>query len=236
MLQNIKLLYGKKIGATDGDIGHVKDFYFDDVTWMVRYLVVDTGAWLAGRQVLLPPHAFGPRPFGKTDTDLKLMQTNLTRRQIEDSPSIETHKPVSRQHEEAYYNYYGWPAYWMEAGMAGGISLPPGIPIGDQVRPSPERDHQRDDPHLRSTKAVDGYAIRAGEETIGFVNGYMVEGLNWRIRELVVETGHWYAGKEIYILPKNITRISYSESTLSVNLSKSDIEHTVRHDVAQASV
>ena len=155
MLQNIKLLYGKKIGATDGDIGHVKDFYFDDITWMVRYLVVDTGTWLAGRQILLPPQAFGPRPFGKTNADPKLMQTNLTRRQIEDSPSIETHKPVSRQHEEAYYNYYGWPAYWMDAGMVGGISLPPGAPIADQVRPSPERDRQRDDPHLRSAKAVD---------------------------------------------------------------------------------
>jgi hypothetical protein len=59
MLQSIKQLYGNKLGASDGDIGHVKDFYFDDQNWAVRYVVADTGSWLPGRQVLISPHAFG---------------------------------------------------------------------------------------------------------------------------------------------------------------------------------
>ena len=45
-LQNTKELYGNKLAALDGDIGHVKDFYFDDKNWVVRYLVADTGSWL----------------------------------------------------------------------------------------------------------------------------------------------------------------------------------------------
>jgi hypothetical protein len=102
MLQNIQQLYGNKLGASDGEIGHVKDFYFDDLNWVVRYVVVDTGDWLPGRQVLISPHAFG----GLRQAD-KVLRLNLSRKQIEDSPSIASHQPVSRQYEEVYYRYYG---------------------------------------------------------------------------------------------------------------------------------
>src|SRR5580698_6685819 len=121
MFQSLKQLYGKKLGASDGDLGQVKDFYFDDHTWAVRYVVADTGKWLPGRQVLLSPHAFGDcQPVGKT------MLVNLTRKQIEDGPSIESHKPVSRQYEEEYHRYYGWPYYWEGDGLWGGTR---GFPI-----------------------------------------------------------------------------------------------------------
>src|SRR5208283_2833644 len=107
MLRSIQQIYGDKLGASDGEIGHVKDFYFDDESWVVRYLVADTGSWLTGRQVLISPHA-----FGGLDPAEKVLRVYLSRKQIEDSPSIESHKPVSRQYEEDYYRYYGWPFYW----------------------------------------------------------------------------------------------------------------------------
>ena len=77
----------------------MKDFYFDDQSWAVRYVVADTGSWLSGRQVLLSPHSFGN--FHQAG---KILTVNLTRKQIESSPVIESHKPVSRQYEEEYYN------------------------------------------------------------------------------------------------------------------------------------
>src|ERR1039457_4829088 len=121
MLRSIKQLCGNKLAASDGEIGHVKDFYFDDQNWVVRYLVVDTGSWLSGRKVLISPHA-----FGNLDQAGESLLVNLTRKQIEDSPSIESHKPVSRQYEEDYYRYYGWPYYWEGAGLWGGMR---GFPI-----------------------------------------------------------------------------------------------------------
>ena len=151
MLQSIKQLYGSRIGASDGDIGHVKDFYFNDLTWAVRYVVADTGNWLPGRQVLLSPHAFGGiYPAGKA------MLVRLTRKQIEDSPAIDTHKPVSRQYEEEYHRYYGWPYYWEGDGLWGGtrgfpiLELPPkftSVQPTAAAGPKPERA----DVHLRST-------------------------------------------------------------------------------------
>jgi len=106
-LQNTKELRGNKLAALDGDIGHIRDFYFDDNIWVIRYAIADTGSWLPGRLVLLSPHA-----FGKLDQDEKTLHINLRKMQIQDSPPIESHKPVSRQYEVEYYRYYGWPAYW----------------------------------------------------------------------------------------------------------------------------
>jgi len=233
MFQNLKQLYGRKLGATDGDIGHVKDFYFDDKSWTVRYLVVDTGSWLTGREVLLSPHAFGAHVFGKNEDD-KALAVNLTLKQIEGSPSIDTHRPVSRQYEEDYYRYYGWPVYWDEFGMGSAPVAPAVVP---PAKPDSHHHHghnQRDDLHLRSTKAVTGYGIHATDGEIGSVSSFMLDRKSWAIRELVVETGHWYAGKPILILPANVTRISYDDSSVFVDLTKATLARTTKDEVAHA--
>jgi len=233
MFQNIKQLYGKKLGATDGLIGHVTDFYFDDKTWAVRYLIADTGTWLSGRQVLLTPHAFENHAFGRSDADVDVLSVNLTRKQIEESPSIETHRPVSRQYEEEYYNYYGWPAYWEGGGMLGATGFPVVTPPSTPANLQHHGHNQREDIHLRSTKSIAGYRIQATDGTLGSVSSFMVDGRTWAIRELVVQTGHWYSGKEILVLPENIERISYEESTVFVNLKMEDLKQTRDNDVAQ---
>ena len=228
MLHNIQELYGNKLAASDGDIDHVEDFYFDDKTWAVRYLVANTGTWLSGRQVLLSPHA-----FNRWDRDNKSLRVNLTRKQIENSPSIDLHRPVSRQYEEEYYRYYGWPTYWDGGGMWGGGEYPVVLPPTKEEIVAHQH-HHRDDKHLRSTHAVTGYHIQAADGAIGHVTGFMVDDKSWGIRELVVETGHWYSGKEILISPSKIERVGYDESKVFVNLSKADIQHTMENDVARA--
>jgi uncharacterized protein YrrD len=228
-LQDTKLLYGRKLEATDGELGHVKDFYFDDKTWEVRYLVVDTGFWLSGRLVLLSSHAFGSAALGVSDTDNEVLKVNLTRKQIEDSPACDAHEPVSRQYEEEYHRYYGWPAYWQYGGVWG-IAGPPGL-TPPQTGSLPA---QGDDIHLRSMKAVTGYRIRATDGEIGSVSSFMLDSERWAIGELAVDAGHWYAGKTILLLPENIDRISYEDSTVFVNLTKKDINETARDDIAHA--
>ena len=235
MLENIKQFYGIKLGATDGPIGHVKDFYFDDQTWAVRYLVVDTGSWLPGRQVLLTPHAFQNHSLEKSGAELDVLPVKLTRQQIEDSPSIDSHRPVSRQYEEEYYAYYGWPNYW-DGGMwslaSGPVMIPP--PIAESLPPHGQ--NQSDDIHLRSTKSVTGYHIQATDGQIGSVSSFMVESESWEIREWVVEAGHWYAGKTVSLRSQHVTRISYEDSMVFVDLTKEDIEKTTRSDATQVGV
>ena len=228
MLQSIKLRYGNRLGASDGDIGHVKDFYFDDLTWAVRYVVADTGNWLPGRQVLISPHAFGSiSPAGKA------MLVNLTRKQIADSPAIETHKPVSRKFEEDYYRYYGWPYYWQGGGVWGMSGFPilerPPIPLPDQpaaaIGPQPERA----DAHLRSTQAVSGYHLQATDGIVGHVCDFVMDGKTWAINQLVIKIGHRFTGKEVQVPVSQVERISYPESTVSVKLTKDAVEKCPEH-------
>ena len=94
MLRSLKDIRGYGILASDGEIGDVYDLYFDDQSWNIRYLVVDTGKWLPGQKVLIAPVA-----IGEPDAVSRLLPVKLTKEQISNSPGTEMHKPVSRQHE-----------------------------------------------------------------------------------------------------------------------------------------
>jgi len=227
MLRNVTQLYGHKLGALDGDIGHIKDFYFDDQTWVIRYLVVNTGSWLSGREVLLSPHA-----LGKWDDTRKTLSVNLKKKQIENSPAPEAHRPVSRQYEIEFYRYYGWPAYWEGTDVwgLGGFPVPLPPPM---IEPQVELPRHRGDQHLRSTHAIAGYSIQAKDDAIGRVTGFYFDDRQWTVHDLAVETGHWFAGKEIRISRKKVERISYEQSKVFVSLTRSDIEQTGEHELAR---
>jgi hypothetical protein len=202
----------------------VKDFYFDDQNWTVRYLVADTGLWLAGREVLISPHAF-PEGFRG-----KILRVNLTRKQIEDSPAIESHKPLSRQYEEEYHRYYGWPYYWQGGGLWGMSGFPilelPPKPLPSEPDTMSGPQPERADAHLRNTQAVNGYHLQATDGIIGHVCDFMMDDKSWAIHELVIKTGHRFSGKEVLIPVSKVARISFDESTVFVNLTREAIEQS----------
>lgn len=218
MHHDIQDLYGHPLSATDGDIGHVQDFYFDDKNWAIRYLVVNTGNWLTGRLVLLSPHA-----FLSLEPKDEILQVNLSRKQIANSPSIATHRPVSRQYEEDYYQYYGWPAYWEGGGMWGAAGFPVTTPPATQARHH-HGHNQRDDIHLHSTTAVKGYQLQASDGPFGMVSSFLVDDKTWAIMELVAETGHWYAHKKVLVPTPEIERLSYTESTVFVRVTRASLQ------------
>ncbi|MGA2246937.1 MAG: PRC-barrel domain-containing protein [Verrucomicrobiota bacterium] len=229
MLQSLKQLCGRKLGASDGEIGKVKDFYFDDQNWTIRYVVVDTGTWLTTRQVLLPPHVL-PSLY----QDGIIMLVNLTRKQIEESPSIETHKPVSRQFEEAYHRHYGWPTYWEYAGLPDGQSGLPILqspsPTAPTGHPAPfDVKHKRSDTHLRSAQAVNGYRLMASDGTSGHLCDFMLDDQSWVIRQLVINVGNRFAGKEVVVSVNLVDAISYEESTVLVRLSIEAVGQSSEH-------
>ena len=232
MLRSVKKLFEDKLGASDGEIGHVNDFYFDDRNWAVRYLVADTGSWMPGRLVLISPYAFGDLYQGG-----KVLLVNLTRQQIQNSPSIESHKRVSRQYEEDYHRYYNWPFYW-EGDALWGMS---GFPIlsqrsepflGDQTIAKSGK-QESGDLHLRSAKTLIGYHIQAADEVLGHVVDFVIEDKDWTIQQMVVDTGHWLSGKRVMISPSQINRISWDESKVYLDLTK---EAVLRSPVFEPAV
>jgi len=143
----------------DGDIGKVREFNFDDKHWTIRYPVADTGNWLTRRQVLISPHALIAAI--KEEHGIAVA---LTRKKIENSPPLDTDRPVSRQFEEIYYGYYGWPVYFDGPYMWGPA---PYIVRDPEERKRTGQRKKRWDPHLRSTSEVSGYHARPKTEKSG---------------------------------------------------------------------
>jgi uncharacterized protein YrrD len=217
MLIKAKELKGYRLGARDGNIGKVEEFYFDDEHWTVRYLVADTGDGLSGRQVLISPYALSSIDVGNHS-----ISVDLAKKQIELSPSLERHKPVSRQFEESYYGYYDWPMYG-DAFYPWGWSPYP-LPYSMEHR-SDERENQKKnwDPHLRSTHAVTGYHIHARDGEIGHVNDFIIDDQTWTIRYLVVKTGNWFNGKSVLVSPLWVERVSWDDSAVFISLFQNAI-------------
>ena len=200
MLNKAKTLKGYKLHSLDGEIGKVKEFYFDDHHWTIRYLVADTGTWLMGRQVLISPYA-----LVAVNKEEQHITVDLTKKQIEDSPSLNSDKPVSRQFEETYYGYYGWPVYWSGPYMWG--YYPTIVRDREKWRKS-NQGGKAWDPHLRSTDDVSGHHIQAADGEIGHVDDFIVDDETWAIRYLIVDTRNWWPGKKVLISPKWIERVS----------------------------
>lgn len=192
-------------------------------------MIVDTGSWLTGRSVLISPHA-----LTNFYQDGASRPVNLTREQIKDSPSIDSHKPVSRQYEDDYYRYYQWSPYW-DGGMMWGMDrYPLALPPHRYLAPLPARHvgaANDNDPHLRSTQALVGYQIESSDGEIGHIIGFIVHEKSWAICHLIVETGHWYSGKEIAIAPKYIESISYEDSKVFLNVTKETILKAPEYEV-----
>jgi hypothetical protein len=224
MLNKVKTLKGYKLDSLDGEIGRVKEFYFDDQHWAVRYLVADTGNWLPGRQVLISPYA-----LGVVNPRTQSVSINLTNKQIEESPSLASDKPVSRQFEVGYYEYYGWPTYWSDRYMWG--SYPYIVRNRDQWKEF-NSGATAWDPHLRSTNAVSGYHIQAADGEIGHVDDFIVDDETWAIRYLAIDTRNWWPGKHILISPRWIESINWSESKVFVDLSRETIQHSPEYTEA----
>jgi uncharacterized protein YrrD len=218
MLNKAKTLKGYTLHALDGEIGRVKDFYFDDRHWTVRYLVAETGNWLTGRQVLISPHA-----LGAVSNEEQQITVELTKKQIEDSPSLDSDKPVSRQFEEAYYEHYGWPTYWGGPFMWG--SYRHIVRDREQSR-EPNRDEKAWDPHLRSAHDVSGHHIQAVDGEIGHVEDFILDDETWAIRYLIINTRNWWADHLVLVSPQWIERVSWSESRVYVNLPRETIKQS----------
>jgi sporulation protein YlmC with PRC-barrel domain len=224
MLRNVKDLRGYAIRATDGVIGKVDDFFFDDEDWGIRYLVVDTGRWLSGRKVLISPIALGHAGWMG-----RQLPVALTRAQVERSPDIDTRKPVSRQHEAQYFGYYGYPYYWGGAGLWGMGAYPGDLTTQDRIEEDlkahgPHTTPTADDCHLRSSNAVIGHHITARDGDIGHLEDLLVDDHNWAIRYLVVNTSNWWGGHRVLVPPQWIEDVSWSEATVSVDLTRQAVK------------
>jgi uncharacterized protein YrrD len=218
MFYKAKALENFLLKSLDGEIGEVEEFYFDDKHWAIRYLVANTGNWLTGREILISPHA-----ILSVKKDEQQILIDLTKKQIEESPSLDHAKSLSRQFEETYYSYYGWPVYWGGPYMWG---LYPYIERNREKNKTNIHAIKNDDPNLRRMRDVGGSHLQGTDGEIGSVEDFIIDDQIWSIRYLVINTSNWWFGKKVLISPKWIDRVSWVESKVFLNLTRDEIRQS----------
>lgn len=229
MLRNAKKLEGFELHARDGRIGHVMDFFFDDRTWTVRYLVIDTGTWLQSRKVLIAPAALGVARW-----DEAVLPVSLTKEQVRGSPAPDPAQPVTREHEAALLQYYNWPAYWTAAAFPEAAIGLPMMPIAQPLNAVGAAEQGRataakmagapPDFHLRSVRNVTGFHLEATDGAIGHVDDFLLDDRSWAVRYLIVDTRNWLPGKRVIIAPQWIQAVGWEDAKVHVDLTRQAIK------------
>ena len=183
MIRRIQSLRGLRVAALDGDAGRISDIYFDDATWRVRYLVADTG-WLTGIHALIPP-----RLVLGVDERLHQVDVNMTRLQIERSPTPDSELPAYAQLQGMEYTHL--------ATMYLGF--------GDPTPAIPARSFN---PHIRSAHHLAGFHVSATDGDLGLVIDLLVEDTDWTIPYLLADSRHWRMGR-----PRLVPRAASSRSS-----------------------
>jgi hypothetical protein len=213
MLLSSDNLRGFALHGTDGDVGHVESFLFDETSWGIRYLVVDTGPFIFGRKVLLAPAS-----VSRFSRDR--IEVNLAIEQIRNSPSIDTEKPVSRQMEQELHQYYDWRYYWDDPAMVPAPAVP--LPVPEPLSGEEVNDH----PYPRSTREVTGYWVYSGKDTIGRVDDLIVDTDEWNIPCFVLSRKNNPSGKKVLIGTHQVTMISWRESAFKTDITAEVIEES----------
>jgi sporulation protein YlmC with PRC-barrel domain len=223
-------LKGDEVLARDGAVGTLDDVYFDDREWAVRYMVVDTGGWIAGRRMLVSPEA-----VEAAISDPGKLRIGATRAQLESAPGAEEAMPVKEQQRMAQARRLGPPYYWSNPMLWGATSTLPGVtppgsgavpatPAAEEVRDAAQRMTGDQDPHLRSSREVIGYDVQALDGALGKVEDFVIDEGTWKISEVVVDTTKWWPGGEVGVSPQQVERIDWAARKLHVRLSRDELK------------
>lgn len=220
MIISSKQLTHFSIHAVDDKVGGVRDILFDDETFTVRYLVADTNTWLPlSRKVVISPIA-----VTELDSSDDTVHVNMTVEKLKNSPSIDEHKPVSREYEENLFKYFGYGYYWIGPGAWGEFAHPNELVELQQAEESETLNPKKTSNHLRAVGEVGGYEVATTTDNVGHISNFIIDTRSWKIIMLVVDTNNWLpGGKHLALLPRDIENIDWAAHSVAVNLTHDEL-------------
>lgn len=224
MKRSITSIIGYSIKAIDGEIGKIKEFFFDDETWTVRFVIVKTGNWLTGSRVFISPEA-----LIASDWDDENFKVNLTREQIRNSPEIDIAKPFSRQQEIRIFDYYELNSYG-SCGIIAREIKKTGKNGSDKEEASSATLKSYGNNLLHSTRKVIGYTISAVDGVIGKIDDFIFNDRNWKLDFMVVDNVDWNPDEKVIISPKRIKEIKWESSAVTVNTMVDLVKDSPEYD------
>jgi hypothetical protein len=223
MLRQMEALKSYEIVGSDGELGKLDDFFFDDVEWTVRELLMHTGNWYEGMSVLILPHS-----VTSIDDRERKIRVSLSRQQIEDAPvaPLDADGLLSRHYEAMIYDFYLMPYYWLGPYVWGPATLPTVTPNAEMTRGAEElaRLRESQQSHLRRFNIVNGFSIRCVDGAMGDVEDMIFDASSWTIQYLVVDTRKYLLGKNVLVPPSAIKELNWFEATIYLDMTKADLE------------
>jgi sporulation protein YlmC with PRC-barrel domain len=237
MLRNVTKLADFAIQATDGNIGKVKRFFFDDEDWAIRYLIVETGNWIVRRNEVL----ISPIFIRELDWDNSEIHVNLTRDQVKHSPPMDSQQPISRKQEQEFFSYYRTPAYWSGYGLWGTGMHPEDMlslarePKAATWETSPEAtpSEEKAEVRLHSSRELLKHKVFAYRGEVGKIVDIIFDDRSWAIRYLVVEPKKLLAGRKVLLSPWWTREISWKQKLVFVDMENATIEDAPTYDPNQ---
>jgi len=227
MLQPLSGFKGYATLATDGTIGHVSEFYFDDEYWAIRYLVVETGNWLDNRKVLISVAA-----LGTPDWTSRTFPVRLTRDQVLHSPAIDTERPVHRHQEVELHSHYQWPLYW-EGLYPNTLGFPTFLGEEKPYAMDTAEAANIGNPHIQSTLFTTGNQIHASDGEFGHLEDFIVDTDSWQLTDIVVATGVWHFGKKVLVPMELIESIDATREVVHLCLGREELRNHREFDPLQ---
>lgn len=223
-IHSIDAIKGYELGANDGGIGKTKDLFFDDQSWVIRYLLADTHKWLPSRKVLISPIS-----VGSIDPLTRTIYINLSKKEIKESPPLDSDAPVSRQYEAVFNKHYDWVNYWGGASLWG-IDMYPRT-LGLKKELSEIEKISEGETNLRSAEEVTGYRIHTRDGDIGHIEDFLMVEDTWLIRYLVIDTSNWIPGsKRVIVDPNWVDDVNWADNSVLLKVNKKQVESSPEYD------
>lgn len=215
MIRSYKKMQGTHIRALDGNMGRLKDVYFDDTMWSVQYFVAEFITWFSGKDVLVPPSAVSP-------FDGASLKVELTKAELRACPNADSALPFAlrRQYRErSLFNLGG-----------GNQDLASGGPLAIQPVMESAETISGADPHLRSCMNVSHYKLIAADGDLGSIQDVLIDDSLWLIRFLVVRISGDDAGEEKLYEPQLIEDVEWPLAIVKIRITRNQALSRPRFD------
>lgn len=216
-MQGLKHMFGYAVQATDGQIGKVEDFFVEEATWSVRYMVVRTGGLLSGERALIPIGC-----VASTDVDRRIIKVSFSQSQVTDNAPPGAVQPVSAEMEACLKALYGGTDFRRDGGL---------IRVGCELPQTP-----RTVSSLRSVREITTYRIETLEGPCGLCTDLLAYTENWSVPYVVVNTKEWTPHGHVMIPSAWIRHISWQEMQTDVAVHRRRIQKAQRFDPASHDV
>lgn len=235
MLRKLSDFKGFLVYANDDKLGNVEDFYFDQDHFVFRYLVINTGKWLQNQENIISTNE-----ITKIDFDSRKITVDLTKSEIEKSPTLDQNKPISKIKEKELIEFFGWPNYWVKDHSSESELIHAGTRERKKLlsfkalKDDKKQDPEEIESNLRSLDELIGYKIHAQDEKFGHLEDIIVEENKWLIRYLLIDTKNILAGDRVLIAPEWIQSISWQKNEIFINKDKKEIENAPKYKMKKS--